>query len=199
MTRFLRVVGVVSAALVLAGCQSSSASITDPGAAPAQVASPALIATAKLAPCPKPGAVAASASLPDLTLPCLGNGPAVNLSRLSGVPTVVNVWGAWCEPCRKELPALASVSAAAGSKVRFLGVDYEDDPDGALELLVSSGVHYPSVRDDGGVLKAGIRIVGLPLTLFVRVDGSVAYEWRAPITSVAQLRRLIYDHLGVTV
>lgn len=199
MTRLRRLAGVASVALVLAGCQSSSSSSSDQGAAPAQVASPALVAAAKLAPCPTPGAVAASPSLPDLTLPCLGEGPAVNLSRLTGLPTVVNVWATWCAPCRKELPVLAGVSEAAGSDVRFLGVDFEDDPDTALELLTASGVHYPSVRDDDGLLKSGVRIVGLPLTLFVKADGSVAYEWRAPITSAAQLRGLIHDHLGITV
>lgn len=201
MTTSVRIALSATAVLLLAGCQSSASTSTsgESSASPPQGASPRLVAAAGLAPCPKPGVVAANPSLPDLTLPCLGEGPPVNLSRLTGAPTVVNVWGSWCAPCRKELPTLASVSAAAGPKVRFLGVDYEDDPDAALELLAAAGVRYPSVRDDDGLLKSGIRIVGLPLTVFVRGDGSVAYEWRAPITSEQQLRELIQEHLGVTV
>lgn len=198
MKALVRVAMATSFVVALAGCAQApsddAAAVTAP-----QVASPELVAAAKLQPCPESTLPAASPALPDLTLACLGGGPAVNLARLTGVPTVVNVWGSWCTPCRKELPALASVAKKAGAKVRFLGIDYEDDPDSALDFLAVSGAHYPSVRDDDGTLKTGLRIVGLPLTLFVRADGSVAYEWRAPITSEEQLRGLIRDHLGVSV
>ncbi len=198
MKKLLSAAIAASCAVALAGCARVSPDDAA-GVASPQVASADLVAAAKLAPCPESTRLAASPALPDLTLACLGGGPAVNLARLTGVPTVVNVWGSWCTPCRKELPALASVSKKAGAKVRFLGVDYEDDPDSALDFLAVAGAHYPSVRDDDGALRSGIRIVGLPLTLFVRADGSVAYEWRAPITSEEQLRGLIREHLGVSV
>ena len=57
----------------------------------------------------------AATALPDLELPCLGSAggsaPALPLRRLTGTPTVLNLWASWCAPCREELPALARLHA----------------------------------------------------------------------------------------
>ena len=39
--------------------------------------------------------------LPEVTLPCLGGGPDVDLSTLRG-PMVINLWQANCGPCKKD-------------------------------------------------------------------------------------------------
>ena len=57
--------------------------------------------------------------LPGLELPCLGDGPSVNLADLRGVPTVLNVWAAWCTNCDREMPLFASAVDRAGDRVRF--------------------------------------------------------------------------------
>jgi hypothetical protein len=83
--------------------------------------------------------------------------------------------------------------------VRVLGVDAIDDPSSALSLLAQAGVHYPSVRDDAGSTKAELQWAsGLPVTLFVRADGSVAYQQHGALQSQAQLDDLVAQHLGVT-
>jgi thiol-disulfide isomerase/thioredoxin len=167
------------------------------GSAPAD-----LVAQAALEPCPgtpsSPGATAEGRTLPDLTLACLGTGPAVALHRLGGTPTVVNVWAAWCTQCRAELPMLAHLAASTPA-VRVLGVDAIDDPSSALSLLAQAGVHYPSVRDDAGSTKAELQWAsGLPVTLFVRADGTVAHQQHGALQSQAQLDDLVAQHLGVT-
>ncbi len=136
--------------------------------------------------------------LPDLTLPCLGAGPAVRLAGLRGTPYVVNLWASWCKPCRAELPLFAALDAAT-SEVALLGVDVEDDPASAVSLLVASGVHYPSVRDDARATRLPLRWTGLPMTLFVAADGVVQHVERAPITTQAQLDGLVQQYLGVQV
>ena len=52
---------------------------------------------------------AVDGGLPDVTLPCLGGGPDVDLASLRG-PMVINLWQARCEPCRREMPALEAAS-----------------------------------------------------------------------------------------
>ena len=204
---------LVALALALAGCGATSSGAGTPvasstaamptaptgsaGSAPAD-----LVAQAALQACPatasSPGPTAEGRTLPDLTLACLGTGPAVALRGLGGAPTVVNVWAAWCTQCRAELPMLAHLAASTPA-VRVLGVDAIDDPSSALSLLAQAGVHYPSVRDDAGSTKAELQWAsGLPVTLFVRADGSVAYQQHGALQSQAQLDDLVAQHLGVT-
>jgi thiol-disulfide isomerase/thioredoxin len=204
-------VAVVAATLLLAGCAAqdglgaagvpvtaTATSSAAPVTGSTSTADPALVAKAGLAPCPRSGDHGAVAGgLPDVVLPCLGEGPAVRLAGVRGVPMVLNVWASWCEPCRAELPVLAEASARYGDAVRFLGVDQADDADAALELLATSGVHYPSVSDPENESRAGLRSIGLPVTLLVRADGTVAHRVEGAVDSVAGLEALISEHLGV--
>jgi thiol-disulfide isomerase/thioredoxin len=158
------------------------------------------VSAAKLADCPSSDAAVSmvAGGLPDITLPCLGDGPAVRLAGLRGQPTVVNLWASYCESCRDELPLLESL-ASSTSGVRVLGIDVANEPAQALSLLTESGVHYPSARDDASVTKSALRWTGIPMTLFVDAAGVVTHVERAPIVSADQLRSLVLTHLGVTV
>ncbi len=188
-----------SAAGVRVGSSMSATSDQHDVSAP----DPAVVTAAGLDPCTAgdPAPVPVADGLPDLTLPCIGDGPDVRLSALRGTPLVVNVWAGWCEPCRQELPVLAAVARdaeRAGDPVRFLGIDaLETSPDDAVALLGSTGATYPAVRDDDGATRAALRWTGPPMTVLVRADGTIAYRLPAPIASVDQLRGLVREHLGV--
>jgi thiol-disulfide isomerase/thioredoxin len=137
--------------------------------------------------------------LPAVTLPCFGGGPDVELSSLRG-PMVVNVWGYWCKPCRKELPILARFYADHGDEVAMLGLDYGDTQvDEAMELLDRSGVRYPIVADPGGELashKPFTPRMGLPISVFVTADGRATLV-PGEIDSEDELIGLVEEHLGV--
>jgi thiol-disulfide isomerase/thioredoxin len=206
--RLTAVVPLTAAAIVLAACSAvgdagvrvSTSAASDPVAIPSETAPADLVAAAKLATCPTTDSTVAALTdgLPDLTLPCLGNGPAVRLAGLRGKPTVVNLWASWCEPCRDELPLLAALSAST-SGVVVVGIDIATRPDQALSLLAETGVHYASVRDDSAVTKSALHWTGIPMTLFVDADGLVTHVERPPIVSADQLRSLVSLHLGVAV
>lgn len=138
--------------------------------------------------------------MPDLTLPCLGEGPAVHLSGLRGKPTVVNIWASWCRSCQDETPILNRVYADLAPRVRFLGIDTVDDPNSALDFAASiePRMRYPSVVDDDK--RALIAIggsLGPPMTVFVDADGRVVGRTFAPYRSEEQLRADISEYLGV--
>ena len=135
--------------------------------------------------------------LPGVSLPCLGGGPAVALRAAPpGRPTLVNIWGSWCRPCVAEVPDLVSFGSKAGSRVGVVGIDTEDDPGLALKFAAQYGMHYPSlVDDDKHVLRqfGG----GPPVTLFVDSAGHVTYVQHGQFHSVAEIERLVAEHLGV--
>ncbi len=148
---------------------------------------------AGIADCPKlegPGS-----ELPDIELPCLGGGPAVRLSEVSG-PAVVTVWAQWCGPCRKELPWFEQLHQQAGDRLTVLGVNWQDvQPAGALEFAAHAGVTFPSVADLDTELP-GVR--GLPVLYLV--DGAGQVETRpGQVADYAELSDLVEQHTGVRV
>jgi thiol-disulfide isomerase/thioredoxin len=137
---------------------------------------------------------------PDVTLECLGDGPAVNLAKLRGRPLIVNIWAQWCEPCRAEAPYLAELARKApGKGVLVYGVDFLDPrPELARAFAREHGLAYPHVTDPDKELGRPLKLVGPPATVFVGADGVVKEIHRGPFTSYEQLRRLAQDKLGVT-
>ncbi|HEU4515109.1 MAG TPA: TlpA disulfide reductase family protein [Nocardioidaceae bacterium] len=199
-----------SAVLLLASCAAgptgSSSTTEDAGrfAVDVDVDTPELRAAkrkAGLEECPAPAGQKPDAAnpLPDVTLPCLGGGPDVDLATLRG-PMVVNLWAQWCPPCREELPFYQQLHEEAAGDVAVLGVDYQDTrPDWALDLLDQTGVTYPSVADPAGKLRVPFRVRGLPGIVFVDEDGEVVAVEYVVIESFGQLTDLVDQHLGVAV
>ena len=139
--------------------------------------------------------------LPALTLPCLGGGPDVELSSLRG-PMVINLWQAFCEPCREEMPALEAFHQQYADRVAVVGVDFNDvHPDGALALAEETGATYPSIADPGGELMAedtfAIGRRGLPAFVFVDADGAVVGQHSGGVDSVADVEQLVDTYLGI--
>lgn len=199
-----------SVVLLLASCAPGTIgdpeSAEDPGrfAVDVDVDTPqlrTLRSQAGLDECPTPTGPPPDAAepMPDVTLPCLGGGPDVELDRLRG-PMVINLWAQWCPPCREELPYYQELHERAGGEVAVLGVDFQDTrPDWALELLAETGVTYPSVADPGSKLRVPFRVRGLPGIVFLDEAGEVVAVEYVVIESFDQLADLVDEHLGVAV
>jgi len=199
MKRFLPV-AIVAVALVLSGCDADD--IPSPGQAKIDVDTSQLRelkADAGIAAC-EPGTYEpVDGGLPDVTLPCLGGGEDVDLASLRG-PLVVNLWGSWCGPCVKEMPAVADFYDLYGDQVPVLGVDYQDPQTGAaIKLAKRSGVTYPLVADTQGDLRAKSPYPAMPPVpsfAFVATDGTVTLV-PGGIDSADELVDLVEQHLGV--
>jgi len=154
-----------------------------------------LRAAVALEPCP----AGLGAELPDLTLPCLGGGPPVDLrSAPPGRPTLVNVWGSWCAPCADEVPDLVAFHDRAGERVGLVGVLTTDTLQRGLAFSRDFGIRYPSVVDDDGeVLRAFPP--GPPVTLFLDAGGRVVHTRSGAFADLAEIEALVAEHLGVSV
>ena len=94
---------------------------------------------------------------------------------LRGYPVVINVWAAWCGPCRAELPLLQRASLKWGKRVAFLGVDLEDDRNSAESLLREIPLTYPSYEDPHGKILIEYRLLGTPSTIYYDAAGQQTY------------------------
>jgi thiol-disulfide isomerase/thioredoxin len=161
-----------------------------------------LIAKANLPDCPTTtGSGAVDNGLPNLTLPCLGNGPKVDLAKLRG-PAVVNIWAGTCPPCRAEAPLLRDFASKAAGQVAVLGVVDGAYPaetwDDALDASRGLALRYPSVFDEKGRLVTWVRSAGIPVSLFVDVGGKVAYANIGQLKP-GDLERLAKKYLDVEI
>ena len=175
----------------LTGCTADKGSAASPAASAPTSAS-------VLEPCPQQSATAASGAdvLPALSLSCMGGG-TLDLGKAPGVPTVLNLWGSWCTPCRQELPVLQQFAQAAAGQVRVMGVISKDGRPQAESFAEDAGVTFPSAFDGDGRLMTDLGLRGLPYTYFLDADGAVVYTQVGPVASVDDLRALATEHLGV--
>jgi len=145
---------------------------------------------------PSPGAPAGD--LPKDTLDCLGAGPSVTVAALRG-PLLVNLWGTWCGPCQREVPALQKVYAGAHGRLAVLGVDTEDSSASALDFAAHAGMKYPSVVDPDGTFLHAIGRTATPMTFFVDANGRVVHTKYGQFHGVTEIRDDVRQWLGVSV
>jgi thiol-disulfide isomerase/thioredoxin len=107
-------------------------------------------------------------------------GRNLRLADFEGKVVVLNVWGSWCAPCRKEAPDLAAAAKALKpTGVEFLGVNTRDnDPGPARAFVRTFKMPYPSIYDPNGEQLLGFRATlpasAIPSTLVIDRQGRVA-------------------------
>ncbi len=120
------------------------------------------------------------------------------LRELRGHPVVVNIWAAWCGPCREELPVFQRVSLEHGRHVGFLGVDLRDSRASARRLLRRYPQTYPSVEDPDGRIFTRYGLQGTPSTIFYDASGAQTFIHQGPYLERADLGAAIRRYaLGV--
>jgi len=192
------VVAAAAAALVLTGCSAKDV-ISAPSGSNVDVAAPDMVAMkakSDVEACPKPQTD--DGGLPSQTLPCLGGGRKVDLSRLKG-PLVINLFQGECAPCKKEMPALEAFYQKYGDRVPVLGIDTIDTiPGVALRQAIQRGVTFPMVADPGGDLQGGpLSVSAVPTTYLLTADGRVERLKRGGMESLTEVKERVEAELGV--
>jgi thiol-disulfide isomerase/thioredoxin len=116
-------------------------------------------------------------------------GTELNIASYRGKTVVLNVWGSWCGPCRKEAPGLQTAyTRLRDSGVEFLGINVRDqDQAQAAAFQKSFGVTYPSVVDEDGslllALRGAVAAKAIPTTLVLDGQGRIAARISGPTTT----------------
>jgi peroxiredoxin len=138
---------------------------------------------------PAPGErVDLSATLKDM------NGQDVPLSRFAGQPLVINLWATWCGPCRLETPQLVDLYTTFKDRgLVVIGISIDDTPEKVREFAAEYKVPYPMLvgRDHPDLLAALGYDGPVPVTVFVRRDGTIAERSIGIATTATMERRIL--------
>jgi cytochrome c biogenesis protein CcmG/thiol:disulfide interchange protein DsbE len=170
------------AAILVIGLSSAS---KDTSAPPAATTLSAAEISQRLSGSPAP--LAALHSQANQILPGARKGLRARLAALRGHPAVVNIWAAWCGPCRAEMPVMQRVSLDMGRQVAFVGVDLKDNREAAASFLKKTPVTYPSYDDPSGEVYNAEKLVGVPSTLFFDRNGKQTFVHQGPYFERADL------------
>lgn len=123
---------------------------------------------------------------PDLAGELLGGGSAAT-AEAAGKVVVLNIWAAWCGPCREEAPALAE-AARMLPNAEFFGIDTKDDAATAEAFTRNNKVPYPSFFDQDGSLvldlQGVVNVAARPSTVVLDKQGRVAAAIAGPTTAI---------------
>jgi thiol-disulfide isomerase/thioredoxin len=115
---------------------------------------------------------------PDISGTTLTGGH-LDIARWRGHTVVINFWGSWCVPCRKEAPVLARVAGDTRSLgVHFAGIDIREQPAAGLAFEHQYHIAYPSISDPGNLIAARFGTaapVATPSTYIL--DGHARIAW----------------------
>jgi thiol-disulfide isomerase/thioredoxin len=124
-------------------------------------------------------------------------GRPASLAQYRGKPLVVNFFGSWCVPCRKETPALQALHAELGDRVTFLGLAIHDSQRSAQAYADEMGVTYDVGRDTSDQLFMAFGAVTPPSTYLVSADGRIVADHVGAVT-MGQLRTLLRDNFALS-
>ena len=102
---------------------------------------------------------------------------------------MINVWGSWCPPCRKEAPALQAASVETAGIAQFLGINTKDlDPAPAEAFVRANKITYPSIYDPSGAsllaFAGDLPPSAIPSTLILDADGRLAVRILGEISTI---------------
>jgi thiol-disulfide isomerase/thioredoxin len=128
-------------------------------------------------------------NLPEVSGRALGSEKTLSSKDFPGRVLVINVWGSWCGPCRKEAPALQAASDQTTAVAQFLGINTKDlDPAPAEAFVRANKITYPSIYDPSGrtllAFAGDLPPSAIPSTLIIDAEGRLAVRILGEISTI---------------
>ena len=128
---------------------------------------------------------------PDFTLADL-NGDWVTLNELKGKVVLLNFWGTWCGPCRREIPAFINLTEKYKKDgLEIVGITLTSgSPSNIRSFADKWGINYTLLTDIEGnetqtvtalySQATGQRITGIPTTFIIDREGFIRQRYVGP-------------------
>lgn len=116
-------------------------------------------------------------------------GDTTSLADYRGQVVLLNLWGTWCAPCRREIPDLVEVQAeieSRGGTIIGLAVD-SGSPSEIRSFAENFGINYPIWHGAGERVVEHYRVMGYPTTLLIDREGVIRERYSGVQTSESLL------------
>ncbi|HEU5288125.1 MAG TPA: TlpA disulfide reductase family protein [Candidatus Limnocylindria bacterium] len=108
------------------------------------------------------------------------SGKTQKLSDLRGRVVVLTFWATWCEPCRREFPAMQRV--AASTDAVFIAVDLLEDGSKVRSFMDALALdRIDPLLDTDGALTRAYAAIELPQTFFIDARGVIQHIERGEL------------------
>lgn len=124
-----------------------------------------------------------------------GGAKTLTIGGKRAKPMVVNLWATWCTPCRKELPDFQKVATDVATTVDVVGVNMGEEASQIKPFLDELKITFPQYLDPTSAVQSRFEVTGLPATVFIRTDGTVAEVYKGALNAET-LTKKIADNLG---
>lgn len=106
------------------------------------------------------------------------DGKKRKFSEYRGKYVLLDIWGFWCPPCRRELPYIREAHKRfRGRNLEIIGLNTDEDytTDSMKKSLQDNGMLWTNARFDSVVefLGSGLRISSFPTTFLISPEGKI--------------------------
>ena len=106
-------------------------------------------------------------------------GGTIRLSDLRGQVVLLDVWAAWCGPCRESLPAYAKLQRELGPRgFAVVAVSVDEDAGVVRRQLDADPVPFAVVLDPEGRVPEALGVDAMPECFLVDRDGRIRLRHR---------------------
>lgn len=134
---------------------------------------------------------------PDFTITTI-EGEEVALSDLRGQIVLLNFWGTWCGPCRREMPDFQQVYeeySDEGFTILALAVQGDTEAD-VVEFQDEFGLTFPLAVDEGDVINDQYNVLSQPSTFILDEDGVIVFR-NFGLVVESQLSEILVEQLDM--
>lgn len=110
------------------------------------------------------------------------DGSLARLADHTGTTVVLNFWGTWCAPCRREIPELIELYEEYGDRgVIVVGVAIESGSADAIKAFADElGINYPIWIGSAEAAVEEFGTIGYPFTVLIDPRGIIRKEYLGP-------------------
>lgn len=123
-------------------------------------------------------------------------GGKASVGDYAGEVVVLNFWGTWCPPCRREIPELVTLQEALAGRGTVIGVAVESGSAEEIRAFASEfRINYPIWISDAQKGLTHFGAMGYPFTVLIDESGVIRRQYLGPQT-VESLASDIADLTG---